>query len=74
MLVEDSLATSQPGLYGSGQSARFAETDPALWATVFVGPANFPAQQLILGIDHRPHEKNDILPVVEQLDIGGLAH
>jgi hypothetical protein len=74
MRVEGSPATGQPGLHSSGQTARFAESDPALWATVFLGTADFAAQQLILGIDHRPNEQNHVLPVVELLDIGRSMH
>jgi hypothetical protein len=74
MLAAGSLATCQPTLYGFGQTARLAETHPALRAPIFLGPADFAAHQLILTIDQRPDEQNDVLPVAEPLEVGGLIH
>ena len=74
MLTEGLPATSQPTLYSISQTARLAETNPALWAPVFLGAADFAAQQLILAIHQRPNEQNDVLPVAEPLDIGELIH
>jgi hypothetical protein len=56
------------------QTTGLAETNPTFWATVFVRPADFPAQQLILAVDQHPHKQNDVLPVVKVIDVGRLVH
>jgi len=67
--MDRSPSTGQPTLDSVSESARLAETDPTFWASVFLGPANFAAQQSILTIDQRANDQNDVLAVAEALDV-----